>query len=475
MANVEGNAREPSLEDAQRLRTALAHREGFDEVFNRISNALIALPLDQLESWIADTLREIGTYLAVDRVYVFLFDDTGEAIGAVFEWCAEGVQYHPHEQLIGVTVDNFPWSMSHWTRGENVYVGHPDDLPEEAAPERGACEAFTIKSYINVPLFAAGKLHGWVGLDSVEEHHRTWPGVDVTMTRWVGESVINTMFRRSRERLLLDKQQRLEREIFQRRQAEADLVRAKAKVQEANRLKSALLANLSHELQTPLNGIVGYADLLALEIADSSQQELVDGLVESALRLSNTASSMLSLSELESQLLRIELQDTSIKDCLAQVAEEMAFLAEDKGLTFELSGPDETRAALDLGLAAASISNVVDNAIKYTDTGHVRVQWGRDGEERVFVRVEDTGVGIAEEQMKYIFDEFRQGSEGDEREYEGVGLGLALAKKMVTLMRGSIDATSAPGQGSVFTVKFMTPQAHAAAQSALQADLSKAE
>lgn len=459
---------EATTSELERLRQNLAHREGFEDVFQRISAALITLPLDQIESWVRDSLRELGTFLAVDRVYVFLFDDTGEAIGAVYEWCAEGVEYHPHEQLIGVTVDNFPWSMSHWTKGQNVYVGRPDELPEEAAPERGACDAFSIKSYINVPLFAAGKLHGWAGLDSVEHHDMTWPRVDITMLEWVGESIISTLFRRSRERMLLDRQQRLEQEIFRRKQVEAELVRAKDKIEEANHLKSVLLANLSHELQTPLNAIVGYADLLEFSITDESIGDMLSGLVQSAERMSNTVSSMLSLSELESQLLRIDLQSVAVHECMAEVVRTYQPQATGKGLDFDVAGPDDLLAALDQTMASACLSNIVDNAIKYTDAGGVNIEWGRDRDgATVFVRVSDTGVGIPDDQLELIFDEFRQGSEGDTRQYEGVGLGLALSKKMIALMRGTIEVQSEVGKGTSFTVRFMTPDAYAAASAAL--------
>ncbi len=436
---------------------ALKHRQEFERVFKKISSELIALPLDELESWANSALAQVGTFLGVDRVYIFLFNDAGDAIASIYEWCAKGVEYHPHEQMIGVTVDNFPWSMSHWTRGENVYVGNPEKLPEEAAPERGACEAFHIKSYINCPLFAGGKLHGWVGLDSVVEHNATWPQVDVTMATWVGESIINALFRRSRERALLAKQQVLEQEMFQRRQAQVELERAKTKLEEANRLKSIILANLSHELQTPLNGVVGYADLLSTRITDPTSSEMVEELLESADRLSTTLASMLELSELESELLKLEPQAVDLGACARTVASSYEDVARSKHVFLNIPEPAEKiYADVDEKIAISCINNIMDNAIKYTDQGGVTItcadvvdndrHWG-------VIEIKDTGCGIPPEQLEYIFDEFRQGSEGDMKVHDGVGLGLSLSRKMVALMKGQLTVDSTVAEGTTFTIK----------------------
>ena len=191
-----------NLEEA---RIALAKCMGFQEVFTAISTALINLPVDRIDDGINEELGRVGRFLAVDRVYVFLFNDQGSAIQATFEWCAEGVEHHPFEELHDLPVTTFPWTMEHLEAGKTIHVEDPAQIPAEAEPERGACEAFSIKSYVNIPLVATGKLRGWAGLDSVGSA-MTWGDTDVAITRMVGELVINAVMRayqdREREGLL---------------------------------------------------------------------------------------------------------------------------------------------------------------------------------------------------------------------------------------------------------------------------------
>ena len=186
-------------------RSILTKHVGFEEVFTTISTALINLPTDRIEEGIKLELERVGQFLAVSRVYIFLFDEQGEVIEATFEWCAQGVEPHPFEVLHNLPVTSFPWTMEHLEAGRTVTVLDPAQIPPEAEPERQACEQFSIKSYVNIPLFATGKLRGWAGLDSVDSA-MTWENTDVAITRMVGELVINAVIRtyqdREREELL---------------------------------------------------------------------------------------------------------------------------------------------------------------------------------------------------------------------------------------------------------------------------------
>ncbi len=182
----------------EETRAALAKRVGFEEVFTSISTALINLPSDRVEEGINQELGRIGRFLAVDRVYVFLFNGEGTAIRSTFEWCAEGVEHHPFDDLIDLPVTTFPWTMSMLEAKRAIHVRDPGQIPAEGGPERGACEQFSIKSYVNIPLHAGGELRGWAGLDSVAAP-MTWGDTDVAIVRMVGELVISAVQRAFRE------------------------------------------------------------------------------------------------------------------------------------------------------------------------------------------------------------------------------------------------------------------------------------
>lgn len=200
------NATDALTRKLEEANAALARSQGFEEVLTSISTALINLPVDRIDDGINEELGRIGRFLEVDRVYVFLFNEQGDAIKTTFEWCTDGVEHHPFEDLHDLPVTTFPWTMMQLEAGEAIHVEDPAQIPADAEPERGACEAFSIKSYVNIPLVATGKLRGWAGLDSVG-CAMTWGDVDVAITRTVGELVINAVMRayqhREREELLV--------------------------------------------------------------------------------------------------------------------------------------------------------------------------------------------------------------------------------------------------------------------------------
>src|SRR5258706_8700293 len=240
----------------------------------------------------------------------------------------------------------------------------------------------------------------------------------------------------------------------------ADLIRA-----ELEQLKGTFLSNLNHEIRTPLSGILGMADLLLETKLDEEQQEYVATARLCAENLFHILNSTLEYSALEAGQLKLDETEFILRDLLDSTVAQQREKAEAKGLrmtaTLHPSLPETMTG--DAARIRDILVHLVDNAVKFTHSGTVALTLNRERDELV-AAVRDTGIGIPAERHAHIFESFRQGETGLSRSYAGLGLGLALARKLVTLMEGGIEMESRPNQGSTFTVRIPIKQGAAAVQ-----------
>lgn len=250
----------------------------------------------------------------------------------------------------------------------------------------------------------------------------------------------------------------LKEDITARKMIEKELIRAKEEAEDLSKLKSNLLGNISHELRTPLVGIIGFAEFLSDTELDVEQQDMVHKIINSSKRLTNTLNSILYLSQFASSENYLNLEEINLAKHTPFHLHPFIETAKEKGLDFSIVIKSPTVSAMvDDKMYFMIISNLVDNAIKFTKHGKVEIiieALEKNGNKFSVVRICDTGIGIAESDKEKIFQEFRQASEGVARWYEGTGLGLTLAKKMVEAMNGIIQLKSELGKGSTFTVMF---------------------
>lgn len=244
-------------------------------------------------------------------------------------------------------------------------------------------------------------------------------------------------------------------DITEQRARERRLRKAKDQAEEAARLKSAMLANMSHEIRTPLTSIIGFAETLGEEAEDQGgpTSRFATLIEQSGRRLMETLDGVLNLSKLEAGQMELESQPVDLVEEVKEVASELRPKAEEKGLDLQVdTNGTAARAEADTGGVQIVLQNLVSNAIKYTETGEVRVRI-QDGNGTLTLEVEDTGIGMDPDRAEYLFEPFRQASEGIDREYEGTGLGLAVTKKAVDQMGGDIDVQTQKGEGSRFMVQ----------------------
>ncbi|AFH49754.1 PAS/PAC domain protein [Ignavibacterium album JCM 16511] len=235
---------------------------------------------------------------------------------------------------------------------------------------------------------------------------------------------------------------------------------AKAKAEETNRLKTNFLANMSHELRTPLVGILGCASMIAEDTKEPLTQELAKIINKSGQRLHETLNAILDLTRLETESLPVDLTQVDILPLIKNTYEIFINEAKLKGLNLYLDVDEEEIIAFaDLNLLKSVLSHLVSNAIKYTEIGGVSIR-AFTNENKIIIKVVDTGIGIPDSYGDIIFEPFRQVSEGYNRQFEGSGLGLTLTKKYVKLMNGRIWFNSKLGEGSAFFVELNAAEKH---------------
>lgn len=253
-------------------------------------------------------------------------------------------------------------------------------------------------------------------------------------------------------------------DITEKKKALEELKAAKERAEEINRLKSILLANISHELRTPLIGILGYAETLYHEIENPSFKEMAQILLKSGNRLKDTLNLILDLSQIEAEKIEMKLEPLKLIRVLSPKFKQFYHEAAEKNLKFKIIIEDDDIEILaDEQMLLKAVEHLLSNAIKYTIKGSVTVSITkilRDEKFYAEIKVKDTGIGIPEERINQIFEPFRQASEGLARTYEGLGLGLTIAKKFIELLGGEISVSSKEGKGSEFTIILPTLDMH---------------
>lgn len=232
-----------------------------------------------------------------------------------------------------------------------------------------------------------------------------------------------------------------------------ELLAAKEKAELMNELKNNFLANMHHELRTPLIAINGFANLLSDDLEDPNQKYMAEGIARSGVRLMETLNLILDLAQIESETMEFDFSATNLVIETKEILNSYEMEATKKGLTLSATFSDSTiYINTDRRAYRTILNNLVNNAIKFSESGGIAVQVIRE-KGYVLLKVSDMGIGIPKEFHKLIFEEFRQVSEGFTRNFEGSGLGLSLSKMFVEKFGGQIWVESEPGKGSTFYVK----------------------
>jgi PAS domain S-box-containing protein len=227
-------------------------------------------------------------------------------------------------------------------------------------------------------------------------------------------------------------------------------------LEKASRLKSEFLASMSHELRTPINAVLGYTSLMREEIygeLTSKQKNALDKINTASQHLLDLINDILDLSKIEAGKMPVYLEEVRLRQVLGELAESVDPLVREKSLAFHLEVDEDIPPMFtDRTKLKQILLNLLSNAVKFTASGSVSLIGERTGESLVRISVIDTGIGIKEEDLDKIFEDFRQVDQSPTREYGGTGLGLSITRKLIALLGGTIQVESGYGRGSRFSV-----------------------
>jgi len=269
--------------------------------------------------------------------------------------------------------------------------------------------------------------------------------------------------RKQVEKELQQHQEHLEHKVQERTQSlkkqTLELTKAKEAADAANRAKSEFLANMSHEIRTPMNAVIGFSDILASKITDKQHKSYLNSIQTGGKSLLTLINDILDLSKIEAGRLEIQYEPVNPQIIFTELQQIFSLKVAEKNLEFIMEIDETLPPALFLDETRLRqvLLNLIGNAIKFTDSGYIKlcaIKEAYTNREQIdlIMAVEDTGIGVQAGQQALIFESFRQQDGQSTRKYGGTGLGLAISRRLVEMMNGHITVTSVPGKGSRFEI-----------------------
>lgn len=412
----------------------IRYHSQMQELLREISSTYIYVPVDQVNGEIQKSLERVGRFVEADRVYIFDYDWFKNTCSNTFEWCQDGIE--PQIQVLqNVSLNEIPqWVNPH----RNGQVLHITDVFKLDVTDgvRLILEPQGVKSLLTVPIMGDNECIGFLGFDSVRKHH------SYTQSEEQFLSIFAQLILNIKNRQIL----------------ENSLVLEKEKAEESDKLKTAFINNISHEVRTPLNAILGFGQfLVGSELSEEERSEFFEHVEKSSNRLMNTVTDYMDMAMLVSNTMKVNKKEFALKPVFETITVKAKQFFLDKSIDFKVEIPIESAGLTvnsDPEFMQKIFDKLIENAIKFTKEGSIICGYKIKTEHIEFF-VKDTGSGINNDMQELIFEIFRQEDSSMTRGYEGSGLGLTIAKGLVTLLGGQIYVSSEKGKGSEF--KFTIP------------------
>ena len=396
--------------------------------FYRIMSHL--LHSENLNFGINQILQEAMEKLGGDRAYIFSYDHGQKVQNCIYEVVSES-GLAEIEQLQGVPFDATPWWNGEMISDRAIYMHKLEELPPEAKSEYEILDAQNIKSILVEPLIINGKTWGYVGIDFVKDYDLLDNIAIEWFTSVAGMMSLSIQLRQSQE------SERVERE---------QLKAAKEKAEELNMLVSSFIANVNHEIRTPLNSIISFSELL-IETEDYQERKEFYSIVKrNSDWLTKIVSDLLNLSKIESGAMEYKESPTDIN----ALCQDIVFFSKlkhksDVEILFEKT-LDTCIINTDVQRVQQVISNLMNNAMKFTKSGEIRLGYETLPSNHLRIYVKDTGIGIEEKDKERIFNRLVKLNNN----ISGWGLGLHICRGIVEELGGKIGVESEFGKGSCF-------------------------
>jgi PAS domain S-box-containing protein len=451
------------------LENDLLYNNKLLQTLTQLATRFINLPIGLIDQEIDNALAQIGAFANVDRAYIFDYDWENDTMSNTYEWCSPGTT--PEIQ----NLQNIPngmlpqWVKAHKAGNMTVVQSIKDLNPED--PLYQILEPQGIQSLITIPLMQSAaesgsesKCIGYVGFDVVGEP-KNFSDNDLSILQIFAELLTNLKIKQKADALLKENQHLMQLQNDQlvnlnerlRKQNEEIIVKnreldhEREKAEASDKLKTAFLNNISHEVRTPLNGIIGFSQLLNdIDASVEDKNDYVDALNMSVDRLTDTFNDIMDVSLLMSGNMPLNIETIPLRMLIGEVEKKHQQLAQAKGIEIHVSIPEALQNLsidTDRGFIVKIMNELTGNAVKYTHQGFVELGYARHHDE-LMLFVKDTGIGISAEALPEIYEPFSQEDYSTTRSQEGAGLGLTIVRGIVDLLQGTIKVESEPNKGT---------------------------
>lgn len=425
------------VSESHEMKKDLLYLSGFQNILMSLAPGFIHIAPEEADDVISDSLQQVGRYLEVERCSIFRYDLEQKTMTNTHEWCSKDIasRFSLRQNLPVSLIDH--WTDSH-LRGEPSMVENIRMLPKEDKI-RQLLETMGVKSVIAIPMMSRDNCLGYVGFETQKEN-RKWSGAEISLLK-----IYTGMLASMLEKITIEK----------------SLSEARIRAEAGNRLKTAFMNNISHEIRTPLNGIIGFGEIIANEhLTMDEKNKFLSVVQESSERLMQTIDDYLDISLLVTGNQEVNPVTFNVSQLIEKIVSEHAYSNGRHSVDVVSEIPEELTGLTlhsDYDLIRKVFNHLMGNSLKFTTKGSVRVGMGtEDGQ--LLLYVQDTGIGIAPDAQKFVFDSFMQEDFSSTRTYQGSGLGLAIVKGIVTLLDGSITMTSVKGKGTTFLMRFPLKQ-----------------
>jgi signal transduction histidine kinase/CheY-like chemotaxis protein len=404
-----------------------------ESVIMHIASRFINVPYDEYEKRLDEALKLIGSFLNIDRVYMFDYDFEKNVTNNLFEWCNKGVEPQiMYLQAIPLTEIVDEWLTKH-KKNEMVIYEDVEALNHESMVYK-ILNPQGVLSICTIPLTHHDECLGFVGFDDVREK-RIWIDSEFKLLSVLAELIVNTLIKQKTDHALF-------------------VLRENAV--KANEAKSKFLAHMSHEIRTPLNGIHNAFYLLSQSNSVTEQQKYMQIAQTSLDFLTSIVNNILDISKIEAGKMNVNYNTVDLEFELVKTVRSLRLSMKQKALKciFTFDDSIDKNVVVDLQKINQIVINLVNNAIKYTQDGFIRIsvkKIEKDNGQFLAIAVEDNGIGISFEDQKRLTEAFFQYS-NQSGSVTGTGLGLSIVNQLVELMGGKLFISSIPNVGSTFEI-----------------------
>lgn len=416
------------ITERKKLDDELKHQARLRDLLMEISSGFINIPLEKVDEEINRSLEKMGIFVNADRCYIFEYDWVNEVSSNTNEWCGTEISSEIEN------LQNIPISLM-----TDLAVAHKNGVPTflpninvlPFGPARKMVELQGVKSFITVPMMNGLQCIGFVGFDYVREHSN-YTESETQLLKIFAQLLVNVKLRK---------------------EMVGQLVIAKEKAEESNRLKTHFMNNISHEIRTPLVGLLGFGNFMMQEgLTATEKYSYYEILEQSGARLIKTVDDIMDIAQLKAGSINPKPGEVNVGLIMSNIKDKLQNACSHKNVLVNLEFPENyTNLILltDEILFTKIITQLTGNAEKFTSAGRITLGF-EVSDQWVKFFVKDTGKGIAPDKLEILFEPFMQEDIRNTRGYEGSGLGLAIAKGMTELLGGQIWAESEKGTGSSF-------------------------